>query len=256
MTINTAILTAEELETITKIVETAKQREAATKSQNSVSSDSNWCVFVTGPVCQVDFYRSYTVLSGFQDAILSQLGSMSNRIDNLEAEGSGRTGPEPAATSVAIQPIQSTVLVHVADAYAASSAEFRSWTDPPGPTTDSGDGSASCNGPHASSLRQRWRHFERHGESGLRFCLYGLFCITVLCSHSTRRLCRTLLARVSRLSCPNLGLPNQTSSRRRSWVRSSPRSESARSRTRPKSLFADQHAKRTGLWLSNVGKIM
>ena len=49
----------------------------------------NWCVFVTGPVCQVDFYRSYTVLSGFQDAILSQLGSMSNRIDNLEAKGSG-----------------------------------------------------------------------------------------------------------------------------------------------------------------------
>ena len=40
MTINTAILTAEELETITKIVETAKQREAAAKSQTVASNDS------------------------------------------------------------------------------------------------------------------------------------------------------------------------------------------------------------------------
>ena len=40
VTINTAILTPEELKTITKIVETAKQREAAVKSQTVASNDS------------------------------------------------------------------------------------------------------------------------------------------------------------------------------------------------------------------------
>ena len=90
VTINTAILTAEELETITKIVETAKQRDAAAKSQTVASNDSKLVFKVLYRSCRAEsICTGLIALVYLQDAILSQLGNMSNRIDSVEAKGAG-----------------------------------------------------------------------------------------------------------------------------------------------------------------------
>ena len=88
MTINTAILTADELEQINSIVEAAKARDAAMRSQqqSQSSNDSKLVSLVTVLETGHGHDMIFNVTLSFQDAILSTLTSMQGRINTLETK--------------------------------------------------------------------------------------------------------------------------------------------------------------------------